>query len=137
MADAPTPQSPDPQHKVLIVEDDIFLADLICRKFREKFVVFHAGSVPLARGILAKEHVDLICLDLQLPEENGMNLLLEVRKNEATKRTPVIIISNFSQDEDKRKARDAGANEYIVKANVDLGEIVKKGEELIAQAIAG
>ncbi len=136
MDSEPTPSPEAPQDRVLIVEDDIFLADLICRKFQDYFIVLHAGSVAQARDIVASEAgaIDLICLDIQLPGENGIVFLEEVRKNEKLKSVPVLIISNFSQDDEKKRAKDAGATDYIVKANVDLNEIVTKGKELIAAA---
>ncbi len=128
--------APPPQDTVLIVEDDIFLADLICRKFRDHFIVLHAGTVAAARDIVAKQEsgIDLICLDIQLPGESGIVFLTEVRQNEKLKNVPVLIISNFSQEEEKKRAMDAGATDYIVKANVDLNEIVTRGQGLIAAA---
>ena len=129
MADDQTP--PQNQYKVLIVEDDIFLADLVCRKFRERATVFHASSTEQARDILSREIPELICLDIQLPGEDGITFLTGLRKEEKWKNTPVLIISNFSQESDIQKAKDAGANDYVVKANVELSEIVKRGEALL------
>lgn len=131
MADETAPH-PD-SYKVLIVEDDIFLADLVCRKFRERAVVFHASSTDQARDILSREVPDLICLDIQLPGEDGITFLQKIRAEEKWKTIPVLIISNFSQDSDIQKAKDAGANDYVVKANVELSEIVKRGEALIGE----
>ncbi len=125
-----TPLPPN-KYSVLIVEDDIFLADLVCRKFRERATVFHAGSTDQARDILSKETPDLICLDIQLPGEDGITFLSKIRQEEKWKTIPVLIISNFSQDADIKRAKDAGANDYVVKANVELAEIVRRGEALL------
>jgi DNA-binding response OmpR family regulator len=128
---AAAPSTAPPEYKVLIVEDDIFLADLVCRKFREHATVFHASSTEQAREILTHETPELICLDIQLPGEDGITFLKKLRAEEKWKTVPVLIISNFSQESDIQKAKDAGATDYLVKANVELNEIVKKGEELI------
>lgn len=124
------PETPS-NHRVLIVEDDIFLADMICQKFREHAFVFHAGSVHQAEEILAKETVDLICLDVQLPGEDGIAFLTKIKADEKWKQVPVLMISNLSSESDIKRAKDAGANDYIVKSNVELSEIVKRGLALL------
>jgi DNA-binding response OmpR family regulator len=121
------------KHRILVVEDDIFLADLICRKFREASDVLHAGTTEEARKLLEKEQVDLMCLDIQLPGEDGITFLSKIRQEDKWKKLPVLIVSNFSQETDMARAKQAGANDYIVKANVDLHEIVDRAEELIAE----
>lgn len=71
-----------------------------------------------------KEKFDLIILDLMLPKMSGFEIL-EKLKGESIQ-TPVIIASNLSQEEDRKRATELGAVDYIVKSDTSLVEIVNK-----------
>ena len=57
----------------------------------------------------------LILLDLKLPRRSGFKVLEAVRATEATRRVPVVVLTSSNQENDIRKAYDAGANAYLVK----------------------
>ena len=69
---------------------------------------------------------DLILLDLLLPGLDGFEVLKRVRANEALKETPVIIFSNLGQKEDIERAKGLGANDFLIKANFTLDDVVVK-----------
>ena len=118
--------------KVLLVEDDTILSDTLGRKFIEKkYTVFTAFNASLARKILADNRVDVILLDLVLPDEHGLSLLRELKKNDQLKNVPVLIISNLGQQEEIEQGLKAGAIDYIVKTNTVPGEIFEKVEALL------
>ncbi len=66
-----------------------------------------------------------------MPAMNGYEAIKELRENEATKNTPVIILSNSAMDSEVKKALDLGANAYYVKTQITPGEVVEKVKELI------
>lgn len=111
--------------KVLIVEDDKFLRDLATQKLtREGINVLVA--VDGEEGILfaEKELPNVILLDILLPGIDGFEVLRRVRENPALAQTNVVMLSNFGQKEDIVKATNAGADQFLIKANFTLDEIV-------------
>jgi DNA-binding response OmpR family regulator len=119
---------------LLLVEDDPFLAGMLERKLTEQgFVVHRTDTVENARTILKEKEgeINLICLDLILPGEDGFTLLQEVKENESMKNIPVLILSNLGQQSDLDKAKKLGAADYAIKANTSPNAIVKKVKELL------
>lgn len=117
---------------VLIVEDDLFLAELLERKFKQKnYTAYRAMDVEQARQILAEHAVQMILLDIVLPGMHGITFLEELKANDKLKGIPVVIISNLGQQEEVAKGLKAGAVDYIIKANSTPGEILKKVESIL------
>ncbi|MDP3735089.1 MAG: response regulator [bacterium] len=131
--DAPREISPEETRAVLlVVEDDPFLGGMLERKLHDqKFTVFRAETVEEGRALLAEKPINLVCLDLILPGEDGFVLLREIKANEKMKHIPVLILSNLGQRDDLEKARQIGAADYAVKANTSPNEIVAKIEQLL------
>ena len=118
--------------KVLIIEDDIFLVELLERKFElEHFKTYRATDVDQARAIVTSEAIDIVLLDIVLPGVDGFSFLRELKSSETWKKIPVIIISNLSQPEEMKKGLDAGAVDYIIKAHATPGDIVLKVKTLL------
>jgi len=81
---------------------------------------------------LAKEiKPDLILLDLILPKMDGFKVLEAIRQDPEIKNTPVIVLTNLESPQDIEKAFSLGATTYLVKANYDLDEVVRKIKSLI------
>ena len=117
------------EKRVLLVEDNTILADVLKRKFVEKnYTIFTALNAKIARKQLAEHEVDLILLDLVLPDEHGLSLLRELKGKEEFKEIPVIIVSNLGQKEEIEEGLKAGAVDYIVKTNTVPEEIFQKVE---------
>lgn len=118
--------------RVLIVEDDIFLVELLERKFLQSHIkTFRAMDADQAHAVLGSEHVDAILLDIILPGSDGIELLKELKADEKFKSIPVIIISNLGQHEEMQRGLEAGAAFYMIKAHATPAEIVAKVRELI------
>lgn len=111
---------------VLVVEDDIFIADLLCRKLHEAFTVYQASDTFQAEKVLAENHVDIICLDIILPGKDGYTFLGELKQNEKYRDIPVIILSNLGQREEIDRGIQAGAVDYLIKANSSPEEILRR-----------
>ncbi len=119
--------------KVLLVEDDIFMADLLGREIS-------GAGFELATAKTGKEAVDkfptvkpdLILLDLLLPDLNGLEVLRQIRRMEGGPETKVVVLSNLSSERDIEDAKRLGVTNYLVKANTSLPEIVDKLKAVFA-----
>jgi len=118
--------------RVLLVEDEKIIADSIERTFAKKYHhVFRAVNAREAKKILQDERIDLILLDIILPDVDGFQFLEELKKNDRTKNIPVVILSNLGQTEEIEKGKKRGAVEYIIKSDTLPGEILEKVENIL------
>ncbi|PIW36297.1 MAG: response regulator [Candidatus Kerfeldbacteria bacterium CG15_BIG_FIL_POST_REV_8_21_14_020_45_12] len=122
--------------KVLIVEDDKFLSELISTKLsKEGFDVTLAtdGEAGLAKANEVKP--EIILLDIMLPGMSGFEVLesLKTSEDESVKNIPVLILSNFGQESKVQQGLKLGAKDYLVKANFTTGEIVEKIRAALGQ----
>ena len=113
--------------KVLIVEDDEFLRSLTAKRLeKEGYEVSVAVDGESANGIATEKKPDLILLDLLLPGMDGFEVLKRARADDVTKKTPIIVFSNLGQREDIEKAKGLGANDFLIKANFTLDDVIEK-----------
>jgi len=119
---------------ILFVEDEPTLQKLV-GGFLEKegYQVISALDGEAGLKLVKKMKPDLILLDLILPRKDGFTVLEEIKKSEATKNIPVIILTNLEGSGDVEKALSLGATTYLVKANYELEEVVKKIKEVVGQ----
>ena len=118
--------------KILLVEDDPLLIDIYGTKLKEaEFDVQVAENGEVVQGKIESFMPDLVILDIVLPREDGWAVLQTVRKNEAWKNIKVIMLSNLSQKEDFERARDLGANLYLVKAHYTPSQVVEEIKKLL------
>jgi len=118
--------------KILIIEDDKFLRELIFRKLiNEGYDVKEAVDGEDGLKIAEKEKPDLILLDLILPEMDGFEVLAKIKEKPALSQIPVIILSNLGQREDIEKGLSMGAVDYLIKAHFTPAEIVEKIRNVI------
>lgn len=117
--------SSDPQSKkILIAEDEKPLARALMLKLEgEGFLVDVANDGDAVKEKVSKGGYSLILMDLMMPKHDGF-LIMEEMKQKGDK-TPVVIMSNLSQDTDRKKAIEAGANHYFVKGDSKLSDIVE------------
>lgn len=99
--------------RLLLVEDDLDLrSSLAASLVARDFAVREAGTA--RDGLAAWETVrpDLVLLDLGLPDQDGLNVIVRIRR-EAT--TPILILSARHQEQDRVEALDLGADDYLTK----------------------
>ncbi len=115
------------QQKILIVEDDIFLADLLTARFKKDGLLFTlAKDAEDALVMIKKEKPVLILLDLVLPGMGGYEFLEKIKTDKETASIPVIILSNLGQESEFKKGIELGAEDFLVKAHFDLSEISER-----------
>lgn len=113
--------------KILIVEDDKFLRDLISQKLaKEGYEVDEAVDGEEGVKMIKEVKPDLVLLDLILPGIDGFEVLVKMKENSSISSTPVIILSNLGQKEDVEKGLKLGAVDYLIKAHFTPGEIIDK-----------
>ena len=113
--------------KVLIVEDDNFLQGLASRKLqKDGLEVSIASNSTEAFKALEGGKIELILLDLLLPNVDGFEILKKIKADPATKGIEVIVFSSLSEEKDIKRAKDLGASEFMVKANFTLDELAEK-----------
>ncbi|OGZ20234.1 MAG: hypothetical protein A2494_03380 [Candidatus Lloydbacteria bacterium RIFOXYC12_FULL_46_25] len=129
---APTASDSLQQIKLLIVEDDKFLRDLATQKLiQENFAVHAAVDGEQGIALAEKELPQVVLLDILLPGIDGFEVLKRIRANPALKDTRVIMLSNFGQREDVEKALSSGADQFLVKANFTLDEIIEEAKNIM------
>lgn len=103
--------------KILIIEDDHFLLNLLIEKFiRLGFDTDAALDGEEGLNKIFNNKYDLVLLDMILPKTDGFKVLEETRKNQSLKDLPIIVASNLYDKNDIDKAVSMGAKDYIVKA---------------------
>lgn len=113
--------------KVLIIEDDEFLRSLTVERLKkEGYGVQIAIDGESALSALKESKPDLILLDLLLPGLPGFEVLEKIKQMDEVKSIPVIVFSNLGSKEDIEKARNLGANDFLMKANFTLDDVVSK-----------
>lgn len=122
---------------VLVVEDDKFLRELFVRKlFSDGFKVENAIEAKAAFEILERWKPDIILLDLILPGVDGFEILSRIKKDDRLKDIPVIVLSNLGQQEDIDRAMSLGAQDFMVKANFTLEEIIVRVRSILSAKTA-
>ena len=105
-----------PMQRVLIVEDEVDIADLIMFNLqRAGYEVSKAHDGITGTEAAIRERPDLIVLDLMLPGRDGYSVFREVRRDARTSHIPVIMLTARAQTEDKIQGLEAGADDYLTK----------------------
>ena len=117
----------DKKFKILLVDDDGGIRSTYAQVFKQKgFVVEEAvdGLDGLDRA--TKNIPDVIFTGIIMPRMDGFDLIESLKKNVATKDIPVIISSHMGREEDRKKAMEIGAKDFVVKTMSTPNEIVEK-----------
>ncbi len=113
--------------KILIIEDDKFLRELIVKKLvKEGYEISEAVDGEEGVKKVKEEKPDLVLLDLILPGIDGFEVLSRTKEDPALSQIPVIILSNLGQKEDVERGLGLGAVDYLIKAHFTPGEIIEK-----------
>ncbi len=118
----------DKIHKLLIVDDDKFLLDMYCMKFKKgNFEVHGASSGADALVVLRGGFVpDIFIMDLVMPTMSGFQLLETVKSEHLADKATVVVLTNQGQSPDIEKAKTMGVDGYIVKASTIPSEVVEQ-----------
>lgn len=114
------------QYTILLVEDDQVLTNMYTKKLEsEGYQVLNSVDGEGAFEVFLKENIDLVITDIMLPRVSGTEFLEKLRKTSKGKDLPVIVWSNLALEEEKNRALELGANEYIIKGSLTLDQIAQ------------
>lgn len=120
------------QKLVLIVEDDDNLANVYTTRLQaEGFDVKRVpnGEDALSAALASKP--DLILLDVMMPKVSGFDVLDILRNTPETADVKIIMLTALSQEADKEKAKSLGVNDYLIKSQVVIADVVDRIKELL------
>lgn len=120
--------------KILIIDDDEALLTVYTTAFKkEGYEVITAVNGQQGLEKAKEPGLNLVLLDQVLPDISGNEILKTLKQDPQVKQIPVIILSNFSQEELVKQAIDEGAVDYIFKYQVELSDIVNKVKNALAE----
>ncbi|MEK7557665.1 MAG: response regulator [Patescibacteria group bacterium] len=120
----------DKQETILIVEDEITLNELICKKFEsDGFLMLEAKNGEEGLKIALSSRPDIILLDIVMPVMDGITMLEKLREDEWGKNAKVIMLTNLNDSERVATAMTRGSYDYLVKCDWTIEDIVKKVRE--------
>lgn len=113
--------------KILLVEDDDALASVYTMRLKgEGFTVTRVANGEDALAA-AKEHKpDLVLLDVMMPKVSGFDVLDILRNTPETANLKIIMLTALSQDTDKQRAQGLGVDDYLVKSQVVISDVVDR-----------
>ena len=116
-----------PKKKILLVEDDTALATVYRSRLElEGFEIseVHNGEDALSATVAFKP--DLVLLDAMMPKISGFDVLDILRNTPDTANIRVIMLTALSQPKDKERAEALGVNDYLVKSQVVIGDVIER-----------
>ncbi len=120
--------------KLLIIEDESILRNMYLERFSKQnnIEVFSADSAEEGFNIAKKEKPDLILLDILLPKASGVEMLEKLRKNSKIAGIKVLAFSNYDDPETKKRAKELGAIDYLIKTDYTPSQITKAIKKLLS-----
>ncbi len=118
--------------RILIIEDEQYLRFLLAKSLTEEgFEVEESITGEDGLKKMKDKKFDLVLLDLLLPNMDGFEVLIEMKKDPNLSSLPVIVVSNLGQKDEIESARNLGAVDFLIKANVSLVEIIDKVKNIL------
>ena len=120
--------------KILWVEDDSFLIDIIAQKLaQEQWELLYANDGAAALRVAHEKKPDAIILDILLPGIDGIEVLRQLKADESTKSIPVLMFSNLDDKEKIQQGKTLGAEGFFVKATSTLESIIEEIKKVLAK----
>lgn len=121
--------------KILMVEDDVSLYNIYSTELQLKgYQVTNVADGMLAVDTVRSEAPDLVLLDLMLPGKNGLEILHEIKSDDDLKNTKVVMLTNYGDDTNVKKALEYGAEDFMLKYNIVPSELSQKVGQYLGEA---
>ena len=115
----------DTRHKILIVEDEKALSDILSDRFEnEGFDVFVANDGAQGLLLALEKEPDVILLDILMPEMDGLSMLRQLRTYDKGKQMRVVVTTNVNDSKEVHEALALGAHDFLVKSDWVLSDLV-------------
>ncbi len=119
--------------KILLIDDDNALRQLYAVELgSKKYTVVEASDGEQGLAVAKKENPDLILLDIMMPKLDGVATLTQLKQDAATNKIPVIMLTNFGQENLVKQAFASGATDYLLKYKVTPAEMADKVGQVLA-----
>lgn len=113
--------------KILVVEDEESLSMIVIDQLKQEgYEVFGAKNGQEGLEMALKEHPDLILLDTIMPVLDGIGMLKKLRQDDWGKSASVVFFTNLSDTNNMEAAKLLGVNDYFVKSDWDLNQVLEK-----------
>ncbi len=117
----------DAKKKILLVEDDEALSGVYkSRLDMEGFEVRDVNNGEQALSVAVDFKPDLILLDAMMPKISGFDVLDILRNTPETANIRIVMLTALSQPKDKERAQSLGVDDYLVKSQVVIGDVVDR-----------
>ena len=124
---APAPNNASAPKRILLVEDDDSLAQVyITRLQAEGFDVRRVANGEDALAAALNYQPNLVVLDVMMPKVSGFDVLDILRNTPETAGLKIVMLTTLSQDSDKERAESLGVDEYLVKSQVVIADVVER-----------
>lgn len=123
----PTLQPGQHPKRILLVEDDDALANVYLTRLQaEGFDVRRVANGEDALVSALEYHPDLVLLDVMMPKVSGFEVLDIIRNTPETANLKVVMLTALSQEADKKRAESLGVDEYLVKSQVVIADVIDR-----------
>lgn len=113
--------------KILLVEDDDALANVYLMRLQaEGFEVKRVANGEDALAAAKEHRPDLVLLDAMMPKVSGFDVLDILRNTPETANLKIIMLTALSQESDKQRAQGLGVDDYLVKSQVVISDVVDR-----------
>ena len=118
---------------ILIVDDDLTLLEMYVERIKaEGAIVIQAQDGEEALAQAREDHPHIILLDIMMPKVNGLEVLKQLKSDEATAKIPIILLSALADEEKKKLAFSLGAADYIVKSETLPVDVIEKIQKALS-----
>ena len=132
--DTPAPAEPPkefqpPTHpkRILLVEDDDALANVYLTRLQaEGFDVRRVANGEEALAAALNYHPELVLLDVMMPKVSGFDVLDILRNTPETANLKIVMLTALSQESDKQRAQSLGVDDYLVKSQVVIADVIDR-----------
>lgn len=115
--------------KILVVDDEKEIVNILCTSLEmQGYETLSAFDGQEGLDMARNEKPDLILLDIVMPRLNGYQVCRELKKDEATKSIPILMLTAKAQESDQFWGKETGADEYITKPfdTLNLLELIRQ-----------
>lgn len=126
-AQTPPPKAASGPKRILMVEDDDALANVYMTRLQsEGFDARRVNNGEDALATALSYHPDLVLLDIMMPKVSGFDVLDILRNTPETANLKIIMLTALSQDSEKQRAQSLGVDDYLVKSQVVIADVIER-----------
>jgi two-component system phosphate regulon response regulator PhoB len=114
------------KHILLVEDDDSLASTYVARMEAEGFVVRRVNNGEDALAAALEFKPDLVLLDVMMPKVSGLEVLDILRNTPETANLKIVILTALGQEGDKQRAAQLGADDYLVKSQVVISDVMKR-----------